>query len=495
MDGRLPRAATALKHPPRVGVRQHLLYIEGMSLFSNPDVRPPAVARLFYPGDARSLADEVAAYLDQTEETPLAPGFPKAVIVPHAGYVYSGPVAASAYDLLRPARGIVKRVVVLGPCHRVPVSGLALPRAKAFDTPLGRIPLDAEAIASIRDLPQVVESAATHAEEHALEVQLPFLQQVLGEFSLVPLVVGSTAPEKVAEVLERLWGGDETLIVISSDLSHYHPYDAARRIDGATVQAILGFDAGISHEQACGATPVAGALIAAKRKGLAPRLLDCRNSGDTAGGKDQVVGYASFVLSPGSSRYEAEHGRRLLQIARASLSAALGAGANSPGPQAADEPWLREWRSSFVTLMQGDELRGCVGTLDAERPLAEDIAANACAAAFQDTRFKPLTLEEFARTDIEVSLLSTPKRLRFADHAELIARLRPGIDGVILEYGDEKEGKHATYLPQVWEGLPDPERFIASLKQKAGIPQESSTQLCRVKRYTVLKWREAEFRQ
>ncbi|TMG88322.1 MAG: AmmeMemoRadiSam system protein B, partial [Betaproteobacteria bacterium] len=192
-----------------------------MSFLQQPEVRPPAVARLFYPDDARVLADEVAAYLDQTEETPLVPGFPKAVIVPHAGYIYSGPVAASAYDLLRPARGVVKRVVVLGPCHRVPVHGLALPRAKAFDTPLGRIPVDCEAIASIRVLPQVVESAATHAEEHALEVQLPFLQRVLGEFSLVPLVVGDAAPEKVADVLERIWGGTETLIVISSDLSHY----------------------------------------------------------------------------------------------------------------------------------------------------------------------------------------------------------------------------------------------------------------------------------
>jgi AmmeMemoRadiSam system protein A len=302
-------------------------------------------------------------------------------------------------------------------------------------------------------------------------------------------------PEKVAEVLERLWGGDETLIVISSDLSHYHPYEAARRIDGATVRAILGFDAGISHEQACGATPVAGALIAAERLGLKPQLLDCRNSGDTAGGKDQVVGYASFAFSSGPSRYEAEHGRRLLQIARASLSAALGAGANSPGPQAADEPWLKEWRASFVTLMQGEKLRGCVGTLDAQRPLARDVSANACAAAFQDTRFKPLTQEEFARIDIEVSLLSTPKRLRFVDHADLIARLRPGVDGLILEYGNEKTDRRATYLPQVWESLPHPDRFIASLKQKAGIPQDTDIRCCRVKRYTALKWREAELRQ
>jgi len=468
-----------------------VLYIEGMSFFRNPDVRPPAVARLFYPGDARRLADEVAAYLEQTEDAPLAPGFPKALIVPHAGYVYSGPVAASAYELLRPARGILRRVVILGPCHRVPVRGLALPQAKAFDTPLGRIPLDEEALRAIRGLPQVVESAAAHAEEHALEVQLPFLQQVLGEFSLVPLVVGDAAPEKVAEVLERLWGGAETLIVISSDLSHYHPYEEARRIDGATVRAILGFDTGISHDQACGATPVSGMLIAAKRKGLAAKLLDFRNSGDTAGGKDQVVGYASFALASESPRYEAEHGRRLLQIARQSISAALGAG-GEPGARVAAEPWLKESRATFVTLMQGEELRGCVGALEAQRPLAADVAANASAAAFEDTRFKPLVLEEFARTDIEVSLLSSPKRLLFESHADLIAQLRPGADGVILE---GENGKHATFLPQVWEDLPDPEQFIAHLKQKAGIAQDTSTQSCRVKRYSVLKWREAELRQ
>ena len=467
-----------------------MLYIEGMSFFRNADVRPPAVASLFYPGDARTLAEEVSSYLDQTEETPLAPGFPKAVIVPHAGFIYSGPVAASAYDRLRPARGIVRRVVILGPCHRVPVHGLALPRAKAFDTPLGRIPLDEQTMDSIRVLPQVVESAATHAEEHALEVQLPFLQRVLGEFSLVPLVVGDAAPERVADVLERLWGGTETLIVISSDLSHYHSYEAARRIDGATVRAILGFDAGIGHEQACGATPVAGMLIAAKRKGLAPKLLDCRNSGDTAGDKNRVVGYASFELAPRSLSYGAEHGRKLLQIARASVGEALGLQAQAA---AIDEPWLKESRATFVTLMQGEELRGCVGALEAQRPLAQDVAENARAAAFQDTRFKPLTPDEFERTDIEVSLLATPKQLLFEDHAGLIARLRPGVDGLILE--EAGEGKRATFLPQVWEGLPDPEQFIAHLKQKAGIAPDTDIRRCRVKRYTVLKWREAELLQ
>src|SRR5258706_3847450 len=210
-----------------------------MRPFRGAETRPPAVAGLFYPRDPALLAEEIDDYLAQAPERPLSQAYPKVVIVPHAGYVDSGSVAASAYDLLRPARGIVRRVVLLGPCHRVAVRGLALPAARAFDTPLGRIPIDEQAVAAIRDLPQVLESEAAHAQEHALEVQLPFLQQVLGAFSLGPLVVGDAAREEVAGVLERLWGGVETLIVVSTDMSHYHAYDDARRIDAATVRAIV----------------------------------------------------------------------------------------------------------------------------------------------------------------------------------------------------------------------------------------------------------------
>jgi len=462
-----------------------LTYHQSVNIGTRSGVRPAAVAGTFYPGDAGTLAREVEGYLAQSAGEPIARGFPKLVIVPHAGYIYSGPVAAHASSLLRPACGIVRRVVLIGPCPRVPVRGIALPGATAFETPLGRVAVDAQATAAIRSLPQVVESPAAHAEEHALEVQLPFLQQVLGEFSILPLVVGDVEPEKVAEVLERLWGGQETLIVVSSDLSHYHPYAVAREIDRATVRAILGFDTRISHEQACGATPVAGALLAAKRHGLAPKLLDCRNSGDTAGGKDQVVGYASFAFVPDESRYGSEHGGKLLKIARASIGGALGFESRMPG---IDEPWLRDLGATFVTLTQDEELRGCVGTLDAHRTLAEDVAANALAAAFQDTRFAPLTRAEFARTDIEVSLLSVPEAIEFGSHEDLVAQLRPGKDGIILEYGERR----ATFLPQVWEGLPDPEQFVAHLKQKAGIPQALSTDRCRLQRYTVLKWREVE---
>ncbi|HEY4637104.1 MAG TPA: AmmeMemoRadiSam system protein B, partial [Burkholderiales bacterium] len=263
-------------------------------------IRPAAVAGMFYPRDARALQREVAELIDGVEN--LAPrfGHPKALIVPHAGYIYSGPVAARAYDELGAARGIVKRVVLLGPVHRVPVRGLALAGVDAFETPLGRVPVDAEAVAMLAPLRQVVTSPAAHAMEHSLEVQLPFLQKMLGEFALVPLVVGEARPQEVRDVIERLWGGAETLFVISTDLSHYHPYEEARAIDQATLARIAAFDTDINHEEACGATPLNGFLAAARARGMSIRLLGATNSGDTAGGKDRVVGYSAFALYEGA---------------------------------------------------------------------------------------------------------------------------------------------------------------------------------------------------
>lgn len=222
---------------------------------------------------------------------------PKVIIVPHAGYVYSGPVAASAYARLRQAAHRIRRVVLLGPVHRVPIRGLALPEAQALATPLGVIPVDADAMHAIAHLPQVGVSAAAHALEHSLEVQLPFLQRLLGDFSIVPLAVGDATPDEVAEVIDALWGGAETLIVISSDLSHYLSYATACDVDGATAQQILALGPGtLTHEQACGATPVNGLLAVARRRRLRSTLLDLRNSGDTAGPRDQVVGYSAFAF-------------------------------------------------------------------------------------------------------------------------------------------------------------------------------------------------------
>jgi hypothetical protein len=259
-------------------------------------VRPPAVAGLFYPADRRALAGEVDALLAGASAA-TSPGALKALIVPHAGYVYSGPIAANAYQLLRAQRATIRRVVLLGPAHRVLLRGLALPEAQAMQTPLGDVTIDPTLVAAIRDLPQVTMSAAAHAAEHSLEVQLPFLQRVLDEFTLLPLVVGEATADEIAKVLERVWGGPETLIVISSDLSHYLPYDTSRRFDRNTCRHITQLEPLTSHEQACGATPVNGLIVAARHHGLAPQLLDLRNSGDTAGDRSRVVGYAAFAFT------------------------------------------------------------------------------------------------------------------------------------------------------------------------------------------------------
>jgi AmmeMemoRadiSam system protein B len=257
-------------------------------------VRSAAVAGLFYP---ESPTDLERAVRDLLAHAPHADLIPKAMIVPHAGYIYSGPVAASAYTCLQPLAERIQRVVLLGPAHRVPLHGLALSDAESFATPLGDIPLDHAAIQTLAGLPQISLNPRAHTQEHALEVQLPFLQTVLRNFTLVPLVVGHASTEEVAEVIDRLWGGPETLILVSSDLSHYLPYRAARQIDRVTVDAILALEPLPHHEQACGAVPINGLLESVRRRRMQAHLLDLRNSGDTAGPHDGVVGYAAIAFT------------------------------------------------------------------------------------------------------------------------------------------------------------------------------------------------------
>jgi len=265
---------------------------------STPTVRPAAVAGFFYPGAREALVRDLDTLLTAARGTAPAHPPPKALIVPHAGYVYSGAVAASAYVLLAAER--IRRVVLMGPAHRVAVRGLALPVCSHMATPLGLVEIDQDAIATLAGMPQVGASAQVHAQEHSLEVHLPFLQTVLHDFRVVPFAVGMVRPQVVADVLERLWGGPETLIVISSDLSHFLTYGEAQSVDRATVDTILRLSPDLNHHQACGATPVAGLALAAHRHGLTPRLLDLRNSGDTAGDKQRVVGYASIAFYEGT---------------------------------------------------------------------------------------------------------------------------------------------------------------------------------------------------
>ncbi len=449
-------------------------------------VRAPAVAGAFYPAGTETLQSQVSALLDCVPRSARGPR-PKALIAPHAGYIYSGQTAAHAYRQLLPWRDEISRVILLGPAHRVRLSGLALPTADAFATPLGTVPLDGVAMAQIRQLPQVCTSDEAHAWEHSLEVHLPFLQRTLAAFTLVPLAVGSATPAQVAEILALLWGGDETLIVVSSDLSHYLNYAQAQAVDERTAGSILELQPCLNHQQACGATPVNGLLLEARARGLSPRLLDRCNSGDTAGDRNRVVGYASFAFYPregkaATAEPEAD-GSLLISLARAAISSRFGLHYSLDDTDAA---WLERSAATFITLKKDGRLRGCIGSLQAHRSLREDVGANARAAAFQDPRFEPLRFEELMAVRIEVSLLSPLEPVEFGDEADLSRKLRPGKDGLVLEHGRHR----GTFLPQVWETLPTPAQFLGELKRKAGLPADFWDTEIRVSRYSVSKWSE-----
>lgn len=465
--------------------------------------RPPAVAGQFYPEDPAALRRDVQQYVAAAGPSEQAASAPKALIAPHAGYVYSGPIAGHAYARLLPWAGRIHRVVLLGPVHRVPVRGLALPSTGRFETPLGSIEVDREAIARLRDLSQVTISERAHAAEHSLEVHLPFLQQVLGHFTLVPLAVGDATPDEVAEVLDRLWGKEGTLVVVSSDLSHYLPYTAARVADRTTVDTMLTLDPTLDHAQACGATPVNGLLTLARRRGLRAELLDLRSSGDTAGDRRRVVGYAALAFyEPTEARPPQDgdvavaadadkaaaaaeaRGPTLLAHARSAIAQRLGL----PSVPVQQAPFLSDPGATFVTLKVEGELRGCVGSLQPRRPLGEDVRANAEAAAFDDPRFPPLNRDEFDALEVEVSLLSASAPISVASEGELHSQLRPGIDGVTLQWG----ARRATFLPQVWESLPDPREFLGHLKRKAGLPLDFWSDELAISRYTVQKFTEGE---
>lgn len=468
-------------------------------------IRPAAVAGAFYPGDPRELGAMVRDYLSQVPKSENA--VPKAIIAPHAGFVYSGLTAAHAYAPIEAARARIKRVVLLGPCHRVAVQGLALSSADHFATPLGDVAVDREAAKRIEALPQVKVFDATHADEHSLEVHLPFLQTVLGDFKLVPLVVGQAGVDEVAEVLDMLWGGAETLIVISTDLTHYLAYDAACSRDAETRAAIEALDAdAIADDQACGRTSVKGLLKTAKRRGMKVATADVRNSGDTAGPRDKVVGYGSWLLweppgngpgkGPGNNKGAEEdsfgaetrellaaHGPALLKLSGQAIRHYLGNGRQLGVKTAGSAAAVTANGASFVSLDKDGKLRGCVGSIGAWRPLIEDVAENAVRAAFKDSRFKPLTQDEIDNHHLAltVSVLSPQAPIGFSDEADLIAQLRPGVDGVVLQEGKQR----GVFLPVVWEQVPEPATFLKHLKRKAGLAEDYWSDSLRAWRYVT----------
>jgi AmmeMemoRadiSam system protein B/AmmeMemoRadiSam system protein A len=444
-------------------------------------IRPPAVAGTFYPGTGDALQRQLTRFMSEADNAPLttaAPAIPKAIIAPHAGYTFSGPVAARAYARLSAARGHITRVVLIGPSHHLAFRGLAVDTSDAWATPTGTVPLDQAMIARLRQLPMVGQLDAAHAREHALEVHVPFLQHVLGDIALVPIVAGEAPPDAVATLLDAAWGGAETLIVVSTDLSHYLDYAACQALDARTAEAIERFDDdAIGSREACGQVPTRGLLRTARRRGMAIERLDLRNSGDTAGPRDRVVGYGAWALfeSPTSEAGGPEDAERaeiealgpvLIDLVRGGI--AVGFHTGQPGQvrtDAALHPVLAAPGAAFVTLRRNGALRGCIGSPMARRPLGVDVVDHAFNAAFRDPRFPKLHMLELAGLELSVSVLTPPVAMRFADEADLLAQLRPGVDGLIIE----DAGRRSLFLPSVWQEIREARQFLTALKMKAGM--------------------------
>ncbi len=443
-------------------------------------LRPSAVAGTFYPADPATLANVVRAALDTAMAEPVAA---KAIVAPHAGYVYSGPIAGSAFKSVAHLGDQVTRVVVLGPSHRMHFQGMAVPSATGLVTPLGTVAIDHAALARALKLPDIRVFDPPFDGEHALEVELPFIQVLFPLASVVPILVGEARAEAVDRVLAELWGGPETLIVISSDLSHFHAYDAARALDRNTSQAIeLAAPEKIDGNGACGFRALAGMLARAAAIDLRVTTRDLRNSGDTQGGRDRVVGYGAYTFEYAlQAQLTPFHRRQLLDAAYTTLRYLGETGKAANVNVESFELPLRALRKTFVTLEVDGQLRGCVGSLVATQPLIADVVGNTYKSATQDPRFKVMTPEEIGKVKVTISILSHLRPMSFGSDAELLDKLRPEIDGLVIRDG----GRHSLFLPKVWDALPDPNDFLGHLKAKAGLPAAPLSRAAQAMRFST----------
>lgn len=445
-------------------------------------IRAPEVAGRFYPGSHDACATLLERCLGGAR--PSGGVAPKVLVAPHAGWAFSGPVAGTAYAALRQQAAHIARVVLLGPAHRVAFRGIATTSADAWATPSGTVAVDWRALNDVLALPGVAVMDAAFAEEHSLEVHAPFIRHLFPGAGIVPLLVGDAPAGLVSQAVELLWGGPETLIVVSSDLSHFHDQATARGLDAATAGWIetLRPDR-IDGRGACGHRALAGVLDQARRRDLRATALDLRTSADTCGNPERVVGYGAFALEYAQAARLPDADRaQLVQAARFGVRFGIENGrAPTVGLAGGLSPTLTARRASFVTLTLDGRLRGCIGSMAPHRPLLTDVVDNAWKAAFGDRRFPPLTAEELDRIEVSVSILSTPVALRFADQGDLVRQVRPDVDGLILQDGEHR----GIFLPSVWSGLPKAEAFITQLKRKAGLPADHWSDTLRVSRYTT----------
>ncbi|MCX7727545.1 MAG: AmmeMemoRadiSam system protein A, partial [Chitinispirillaceae bacterium] len=422
------------------------------------------------------------------------------LISPHAGYIFSGPVAGKGYATIDKK---AKRVFIIGPSHYEAFNGIALPSFQYYETPLGKVKIDIETVNKLKNQKDVIIAEGFDEPEHCLEVQLPFLQVLLENFSIIPIITGKVDPEYVADLLIPYLDGN-TLIIASSDLSHYLKQEKARKIDDASIEAIISGNLNKPID-ACGEIAIKVVMSIAKKKGLKAIKLDARTSFETApqySPPERVVGYAAIAFVPSdhkkdNNKQEAENKKKensethlteeakkfLLKIARESLEAAVNGKKYTPPEPTL--PKLKENSGCFVTLTKNGELRGCIGYIEPIKPLYIAVAENALNAALRDYRFPQVTPEELKSIKIEISVLTKPVPLPYKDEQDLLNKLVPGRDGVILS----KDGHQSTYLPQVWEQLPDKRLFLEQLSLKGGMPKDG-WKTAEVKTYQVIHFNE-----
>lgn len=437
--------------------------------------RKPAVAGLFYPAEPQVLNDEIANYFGNDYKKHASQ--PRIVIVPHAGYQYSAEAVVQAYLPLQDYAEKIKTVILLGPSHYVALNGAALPLADYFKTPLGKVEINHEIVKALQKNKLFSVSAKAHKNEHSLEVQLPFLQKVLKNFDIVPLVYGDVEPQQLADVLKKYLKKSEVLLVVSADLSHYHDYDTAAKMDENTAEKIAQGQADVDYHHSCGAAGINTALLLGGYFHLKPEILALINSGDVSADKNRGVGYGAWSFSDNGKKlstiereynglkgFAKDYGEQIMSATRKALEQVVQN--KTYRPQGSEyEEHLFDRGASFVTLTQKGNLRGCVGSLYPRQAIVADVVANAQKAAREDSRFSPLTEEDLATTNITVSLLTDYEKIHYQDEADLVRQLRPHIDGVVIRDGN----RQGLFLPSVWEQISDRQSFLNNLKLKAGM--------------------------
>ncbi|HEY1944204.1 MAG TPA: AmmeMemoRadiSam system protein B [Roseiarcus sp.] len=439
-------------------------------------VHPAQVAGHFYPSDPGALAGALAT-------APPSSYRAKMVVVPHAGVAYSGAVAAQAVRALDHSGGL-RRAVILGPNHRMPLRGVALHPASAWASPLGVAPVAGEALRAVAPLEGVSVNPQPFEGEHSLEMVLIFLQRLGPGLEIVPALVGDAPADLVEEVLARLWGGPETAICISSDLSHFHPRHVARMRDAETRALVeTGHWREIGPDNACGYASLRGAIRRAEALRMRATGVAFATSDDAGGPRDRVVGYGAFAFEyPEIARLTDAERVRLLAVASASLDFAAESRGAVPNVADARLPAaLTAHRAAFVTLERGGDLRGCVGSVRPHRPLVRDVAINAASAGFDDPRFPPLARSELPELTISISVLSPSAPMRIASERDLVEQLRPGEDGLSLR----DHPAAGLYLPSVWRDIPSPADFVRSLKRKMGLAADHWSPTMTAERFTV----------